>query len=81
MTHTVSLGYLWSGLGVRCSNKLTFSKEQSAGIPTEVAVTLHASFRLFMTCSLIIPLVNMQTIDLGPGIAFRLGTRWPMSMS
>ena len=66
---------------MRWSNKLTFSKEQSAGTPTEVAVTLQASFRLFMTCSLIILLVNMQTIGLGPGIAFRLGTRWPMSMS
>ena len=38
-------------------------------------------FRLFMACSLIILLVNLQTIGLGPGIAFRLGTRWPMSMS
>ena len=66
---------------MRWSNKLTFSNEQSAGIPTEVAVTLQASFRLFMTCSLIILLVNMQTIGLGPGIAFPLGTRWPMSMS
>ena len=66
---------------MRWLSNLTFSKEQSAGIPTEVAVTLKALFRLFMTCSLIILLVNLQTIGLGPGIAFRLGTRWPMSMS
>ena len=66
---------------MRWSNNLMFSEEQSAGIPTEVAVTLQASFRLFMNCSLIILPVNLQTIGLGPGIAFRLGTRWPMSMS
>ena len=56
---------------MRWSNNLTFSKEQLAGIPTEVAVTLQASFCLFMTCSLIILLLNLQTIGLGPGIASR----------
>ena len=65
---------------MRWSNNLTSSKEQSAGIPTEVAVTLQASFRLFMTCSLIILLVNLQTFGLGPGIAFRLGTRWQFNV-
>ena len=66
---------------MRWSNNLTSSKEQSARIPTEVAVTLQASFPLFMTCFLIVLLVNLQTIGLGPGIAFRLGIRWAMSMS
>ena len=55
-------------------NNLTCSRKQSAGIPTEVAVSLQASFRLFMACSLIILLVNLHTIGLGEKVAFLLGT-------
>ena len=66
---------------MRWSNNLTFSKEQSAGIATEVAVTLLALFRLSKSCSLIILLLNLQTIGFGTGIAFRLETRWAMSIS
>ena len=58
---------------MRSSNKFTSSKEQSAGIPTEVAVSLQASFRSFMTCSLIILLINLHTVCFEPEDAFYFG--------
>ena len=58
---------------MRSSNKFTSSKEQSAGIPTEVAVSLQALFRLFMTCSLIILLINLHTVCLESEDAFYFG--------
>lgn len=57
---------------MRSSNKFTSSKE-SAGIPTEVAVSLQASFRSFMTCSLIILLINLHTVCFEPEDAFYFG--------
>ena len=70
----------WSK-GVRWSNSLTFSKEQLDGSPIELADTLQASFRAFITCSFIILLVNLQTIGRGPEVAILVGIRWAISMS
>lgn len=45
-----------------------------------MADTLEASFREFITCSLAILLVNLQTIGRGPEVAVLVGIRWAISM-
>ena len=67
--------------GVRWWKSFTFSSVELAGKPIEVAVILHASFRTFVTFSLPILLVNLQTTGLGPGVAFLVRVRWAISIS
>ena len=76
----VSARSCWT-CGVRWSKSFTFSSVQSAGKPIEEAVTLHASFRTFMTFSLAILLVNLQTTGLRLEVAFLVGIRWAISIS
>ena len=51
------------------------------GSPIEVADTLQASLRVFITCSFTILLVNLQTVSRGPEVAILVGIRWAISMS